>query len=82
MSKDDFDSNEVRVGEWLRELEEWVSFVQLTKQDSAMIIADVLNGEKQDNGWLDRMSASIDRTVARSQRRIDQLLTHCNGSVS
>ena len=46
-----------------------------------MIIANVLNGEKQDDGWLDRMTASIDREVARSQRRMARLLTHRIGTV-
>ncbi len=81
MSKDEFDRNEERVGERLPELEEWASIVQLTMQDSAMIIANVLNGDKQDDGWLDRMTARIDRTVALSQRRLDRLLTHRIGTV-
>lgn len=75
MSKNDLDRIDERAGEWLPELGEWASFVRLTTQDSAMIIANVLKGEKQDDGWLDRMTARIDRTVARSQRRIDHVLT-------
>ncbi len=81
MSKDGFVRNEALVDEWLPELEEWASFVQLTQQDSAKLIANVLSGGKQDDGWLDRMTARIDRTVARSQRRIDHMLTRRIGTV-
>jgi hypothetical protein len=74
MSKDGFERNGNLNEEKQSELDDWAALARLTKQDSIAIRNAVLNAGKHDDWWLERMSARIDRTVARTQRRIDQVL--------
>lgn len=59
--------------DWMPDLMAWADSVQLVEQEAALIRASILENVSGTNkGWLERMSAQIDRTLARSERRIDQ----------
>jgi hypothetical protein len=70
---------EERDDDMLSELRIWAESVRLTKQESAAIQHAVMDGDRHRKWWLERMSARIDRSVARTQRRIDLALAR-NGS--
>jgi hypothetical protein len=59
--------------ELMPDLLAWAGSVQLTEHEAASIRNSILeNVTGYPKGWLERMSAQIDRTMARTQRRIDQ----------
>ncbi len=67
--------------EWENEGEElmcdllvWANNAQLTQHEAEVIRNSILKIEttEQRKGWIERMSAQIDRSIVRSRRRIDQ----------
>lgn len=59
--------------ELAQDLLDWAGSDQLTEHEAASIRNSILeNITGHHIGWLERMTAQIDRTTARSQRRIDQ----------
>jgi hypothetical protein len=61
--------------ELMPDLLAWAGSVQLTEQEAASIRNSILeNVTGYRRGWSERMSVQIDRTIAHSQRRMNQTL--------
>lgn len=60
----------------MQDLMAWADSVQLIEHEAASIRDSILeNDTGMHKGWLERMSAQIDRTIARSERRINQAVS-------